>query len=195
MADPAYGQTKARGHKPGPTRNHAVSANSEALPGAGIVGSTAKKRAGAPPIEATAKDSAAVKPASSAPPKKKSKTQDTQHSPGTIKPTKENRKHKAKLPSMCVEINNANFVLQEDLEFKEWSRLMDSVAVVEDCRRKPIYFYRLLDGSVKSMTDAAGYRQFWTDFREGLLPKDDFDGVHIDRVWSFEIHSFGIVDY
>jgi hypothetical protein len=57
---------------------------------------------------------------------------------------------------MCVEINNANFVLQEDLDFKEWSRLMDSVAMVEDCRRMPIYFYRLLDGSVKSVTDALG---------------------------------------
>jgi hypothetical protein len=202
VADPTYGQTKARGRKPGPSQNSkakrtlplqvnpdssAVSANSEALPSGGIVGSTAKKRAGAPPIEATAKDSATIKPASSAPPKKKSKTHDTRHSPGTINPTKENRKRKAKVPSMCIEINNAHFVLHQDLDFTEWSRLLDSVAIVEDCRRKPIYFYRLLDGSVKSVTDAAEYRQFWTDFHEGLLPKDNFDAVHIDRVWSFEI--------
>jgi hypothetical protein len=192
MADPTYGQTKAQGRKHWPSRNSKakkspVSANLEALPSASIVGSSAKRRAGGPPIEATAKDSATVKPADSTPPKKKAKTQDTQHSHGTINPTKENRKRKAKLPSMCVEINNANFVLQQDLDFKEWSSILESVAIVKDCRRMPIYFYRLLDGSVKTVTDAAGYGQFLTCFQEGLLQKDDSDTVHIDRVRSFEI--------
>jgi hypothetical protein len=56
MADPTYEQTQAQGRKPEPSRNHAVSANSEALPGASIVGSTVAKRAGALPIEATAKE-------------------------------------------------------------------------------------------------------------------------------------------
>jgi hypothetical protein len=54
----------------------------------------------------------------------------------------------------------------------------------------PIYFYRLLDGSVNSVTDAAGYSHFLTCFREGLLQKDDFDAVHLDRVLSFEILLF-----
>jgi hypothetical protein len=193
MADPTYEQTKAQGSKPRPSRNskatkslplqvnpdsRAVSTSSEAPPSASIVASTGRKRAGAPPIEAAAKQAATVKPAGAAPPKKKNKTR---HAPP---------------PAMSVEINSAYFVLQQSLTFQEWSETLDSVAIVEDSRRMPIYHYRLLDSTVNSVTDAAGYGRFLKCFNDGLLQTEGpLDSVHIDRVLSFKIHFRGIADY
>jgi hypothetical protein len=150
----------------------------------GIVASQTEKRAGMAPIQGAASPSKKRKT------EKSEKQQQPQHSGsitghGATKP----KKTKQNLPSVYVLINNAYIVLQQTLSFRKWSSILDENSRVEDIRRKPIYFYRRIDGSVGTISEPEDYQDFLSAFRDCQLMKNAHGAIEIDRVRAVSICS------
>jgi hypothetical protein len=197
MADPNYIQARTlitRSAVPSQVQGQmVVSGDATEQPGSQIVvASQSRKRAGAAPIEGS--DIATM----SAPKKAKTqkRLQQQQSTAGIVKHKKAKHtkaKPKSPLESPFIFINNAYIVLQQSLSFRKWSRILDENSAVEDIRRKPIYFYRRLDGSVGTVSDAEEYQAFLGEFRNCLLLKDAQGAIKIDRVRHVVRVSYSIL--
>jgi hypothetical protein len=80
-------------------------------------------------------------------------------------------------------------ILYPRVSFRKWSRILDENSRVEDIRRKPIYFYRLIDGSVGTVSNPEDYQDFLSAFRDCQLMKNAHGAVEIDRVRAVSICS------
>jgi glutaredoxin len=195
MADPNYVQARTlltRSAVPSQGQGQMVASSDATEQSQIIVASQSRKRAGAAPIEGS--DIATI----SAPKKAKTqkRLQQQQSTAGIVKHKKAKHtkaKQKPRLESPYIFINNAYIVLQQSLSFRKWSRILDENSAVEDIRRKPIYFYRRLDGSVGTVSDAEEYQAFLGEFRNCLLLKDAQGAIKIDRVRHVVRVSYSIL--